>query len=50
MSFFSNIFKRKKHGSRIGNMLRNFAYKNTYGALGSEVHYGDVVNPDADAD
>lgn len=35
MSFFSNLFKRKRGGTFVGNMIRRVASSKTYGILGS---------------
>jgi hypothetical protein len=51
MGFFKDLFKRKKNGTRIGNLLRAIAYNNTGGLLGENMGQSYVklaLNPDKD--
>jgi hypothetical protein len=37
MSFVGRLFTRKGGGTRVGNLLRQVAYDNTYGLLGKNI-------------
>ena len=43
MGFFKRLFKKKKGGTRVGNLLREIAYNASDGMIGKDTLDGETI-------